>query len=94
MTVNAPFSNCVRLRFGVFATVALVIVLVVAFDLLVFKPPGIEPALGGELSEPQTKALEILLQLASILISLAPLFEEESQTTNHAEREDSGQRPG
>lgn len=60
-----------RLRFGVFASIALVVVFVVASDLLMFKPPGIEPALGGKLPEPQAKALEILLQLASLLISLA-----------------------
>lgn len=60
-----------RLRFGVFASIALVIVLVVASDLLFLKPPAVELSLEGTLPEPQTKALEILLQLTSLLISLA-----------------------
>jgi hypothetical protein len=58
----------VRRRFGVFAAIALVIVLVVASDLFI---PDVEPSLEGKLLEPQTKALEILLQLTSLLISLA-----------------------
>ena len=60
-----------RLRFGVFAAIALVIVLVVAFDLFLLQTPDVEPSLEGKLLEPQTKALEILLQLTSLLISLA-----------------------
>lgn len=57
-----------RLRVGVFASIALVIVLVVASDLLILKPPAVELSLEGRLPEPQTKALEILLQLTSLLI--------------------------
>lgn len=60
-----------RLRVGVFARIALVIVLVVASDLLILKLPAVELSLEGRLPEPQTKALEILLQLTSLLISLA-----------------------
>jgi hypothetical protein len=59
------------LRFGTFIALLGVVALVILSDLVVFEPPRVAIPLDGALTQTQEKAVDILLELTALLVTLA-----------------------
>jgi hypothetical protein len=59
------------LRFGTFVALLGVVALVILSDLVVFEPPEVAIPLDGALTQTQEKAVDILLELMALLVTLA-----------------------